>query len=123
MIDHQEDIITIDHQEDNSKVGETDNKIIEHHIEKITIEILKEEEAIEITDLQEDNMIEILIEEETIDKITDLQEDNNKDTNQEDKNSDKENQCNGLKSIKLAQEMIESISSLKYFLSNFKGYF
>ncbi len=87
-----------------------DNKI--DHIDK-TIEI-STIEVIEITtDHQEDNMIEILIEEEITDKIIDHQEDNNKDINQEEKNSDKENLCNGLKLIKSAQEMIESILSLK----------
>ena len=54
-----------------------------------------------------------MIEEEITDKITDHQEDSNKDISQEEKNSDKENLCNGLKSIKSAQEMIESILSLK----------
>lgn len=60
-------------------------------------------------------MTEISIEEKTT--VTDLKEENNKDMNQEEKNTEKELQFNGLKSMKSVQEMTDSIllsrSSLK----------
>lgn len=70
--------------------------------------VLKEEIIIDL-------MTEILTEEETT--VTDLKEENNKDMNQEEKNTEKELQFNGLKSMKSVQEMTDSIllsrSSLK----------
>lgn len=60
-------------------------------------------------------MTEISIEEKTT--VTDLKEDNNKDMNQEEKNTERELQFNGLKSMKSVQEMTDLIllsrSSLK----------
>lgn len=73
-----------------------------------TMTVLKEEIIIDL-------MTEILTEEETT--VTDLKEENNKDMNQEEKNTEKELQFNGLKSMKSVQEMTDSIllsrSSLK----------
>lgn len=70
--------------------------------------VLKEEIIIDL-------MTEISTEEETM--VTDLKEENNKDMNQEEKNTEKELQFNGLKSMKSVQEMTDSIllsrSSLK----------
>lgn len=70
--------------------------------------VLKEEIIIDL-------MTEILTEEKTT--VTDLKEENNKDMNQEEKNTEKELQFNGLKSMKSVQEMTDSIllsrSSLK----------
>lgn len=70
--------------------------------------VLKEEIIIDL-------MTEILTEEETT--VTDLKEENNKDMNQEEKNTERELQFNGLKSMKSVQEMTDLIllsrSSLK----------
>lgn len=59
-------------------------------------------------------MTEILTEEETT--VTDLKEENNKDMNQEEKNTEKELQFNGLKSMKSVQEMTDSILLSRYII-------
>lgn len=69
--------------------------------------VLKEEI---ITDL----MTEISTEEEKT--VTDLKEENNKDMNQEEKNTEKELQFNGLKSMKSVQEMTDSILLSRYII-------
>ena len=69
--------------------------------------VLKEEIIIDL-------MTEILTEEETT--VTDLKEENNKDMNQEEKNTEKELQFNGLKSMKSVQEMTDSILLSRYII-------
>ena len=59
-------------------------------------------------------MTEISTEEEKT--VTDLKEENNKDMNQEEKNTEKELQFNGLKLMKSVQEMTDSILLSRYII-------
>lgn len=58
-----------------------------------------------------DHTIEILIEEEIT--VIDHKEENNQDMNQEENNTEKELQFNGLRLMKSPQEMTDSTSSSK----------
>lgn len=126
MIDHKE--IKIDHKEIMKTDSQEELKVKKDQEEKDQLEItekeeelMKEETTTETIDNQEDKIITehtigTLIEEDKTQTIMiDHQEDNLKDMNLEEKSSEKELQFNGLKLMKLVQEMKDLILLSKYF--------
>lgn len=120
--DHQEDTMTDlqeekevkvkpeekDQSEEKDKEDKLEEKIEKEELKKEeidnTINVLKEE-------ITTDHMTEISTEEEIM--VIDLKEESNKDMNQEEKNTEKELQFNGLKLMKSVQEMTDSTLSSK----------
>jgi hypothetical protein len=118
-----------DQEELKDKKDQEEQRVKTDHKETIdqseTIE--KTEATIETTDHPEEKTTtelttETLIEEEKTTTTTDPQEDNNKDTNPEDKNSEKELQSNGPRLTKSVQLMTDLTSSSRYYFCDYLGY-